>query len=126
MLSGAFSSKVTISILFFIITLVVGFVLHKKGKPYNSLIFNLHKLASVAMVILLVLELSGFIRVTEVNALFIICLMLSGFFTLVLFLTGAMMSLDKLQEIMRIIHRASSVLLLLTLPVLIYFICVRQ
>ena len=47
-------SEILISILFFAFVFLFGFILSGTGKPYNSLIFNFHKLIGLAMGIFLI------------------------------------------------------------------------
>ncbi len=46
-------SKVLMTSLFFVFVFLFGFWLSRSGKPYNSLIFNFHKLIGLAMGIFL-------------------------------------------------------------------------
>jgi len=47
-------SKVVITGLFFVFVFLLGFWLSRSGKPYNSLIFNFHKLIGLAMGVFLI------------------------------------------------------------------------
>ena len=47
-------SEIMITILFFALVFLFGYILSRSGKPYNSLVFNLHKLIGLAMGIFLI------------------------------------------------------------------------
>jgi hypothetical protein len=45
-----------ITILFFVFVFLFGYILSRTGKPYNSLIFNFHKLIGLAMGVFLLVS----------------------------------------------------------------------
>jgi hypothetical protein len=49
-------SKFLIPILFFAFVFLFGYILSRTGKPYNSLIFNFHKLIGLAMGVFLIVK----------------------------------------------------------------------
>jgi hypothetical protein len=50
------NQKIVITGIFFLFTFLFGFWLSRSGKPYNTLIFNAHKLIGLAMGIFLILS----------------------------------------------------------------------
>ena len=122
MIAEGYSGKLIISLVLLILIIIVGIVLHKTGKPYNTLLFNLHKLASVALVVIIVLLSVKYFKEIDAGLLFYIILGFSSVSFIVLFISGAMMSLDRMHEIMRIIHIISTILEIISFSLIIYLI----
>ncbi len=55
-------SKFTLPGILFALTLAFGFWLSHAGKPYNGLLFNVHKLIALGAVVLAVLRLASLPR----------------------------------------------------------------
>lgn len=81
--------------IFYLLTLVFGFLVSKKGKPYNVPLFNVHKLLALGSVILVIIQLSKLSLSIESQALLVSLLFLSGVWVIALFVTGALMSIGK-------------------------------
>lgn len=105
----------------FALTLGFGFWLSRSGKPYNGLIFNIHKLAALAAVIVAVIRLAQMLGSAGPLAPVIIALLvLAGLCVAALFASGALMSAGKLdQALMRLIHRIALGMLIIVAIVLI-------
>ena len=67
-------TKVLINIALILITVVIGYILHGKGRPYNSALFTVHKLASVAFIIFTAIILVSFLRNNDAGVLPIVML----------------------------------------------------
>jgi len=81
--------------LFYFITIGTGIVMHKKGRPFNTLLSALHKVIALAVVVVSILLVrSGMIH--EIPSTFtIFLLVLTLIFLVSLFITGAMLSDEK-------------------------------
>ncbi len=99
--------------LLFLVTIAFGYSVKVGGKPYNSLLFNIHKLIALAGVVLVVIRLvrsDYFATSTSPDLLLII---LGGAGVLALFVTGAIMSIqEELNRIPQLIHQVSPVLII--------------
>jgi hypothetical protein len=80
--------------LFYLVIFVSGFWLTRSGKPYNQIVFNVHKLIALAAVVLFVITLFRINRVTALNAIEVIASVVTGLIVLGLFVTGALLSID--------------------------------
>ncbi len=88
----------------FLLTLAFGFWLSRAGKPYNGLLFNVHKLLALAGVILAGIQLNKMLR--PFDGLLILMLVLLGLCVIALFASGALMSAGKLDYArMLTVHR---------------------
>ena len=79
----------------FILTLVFGFWLSRSGKPYNGLIFNIHKLIALAAVIVAAIRTFNALKIVEAQPILIALLIVIGLCAVALFVTGALMSANK-------------------------------
>jgi hypothetical protein len=103
----AMTLKIVISSLLFILLVVTGIYLTRSGKPYHVLVFALHKVLTLALVILLFLLIlpaigQGMFPFFHLAVAVFVALGLIG-----LLVSGGMMSLDKYQGVMLWIHRVS-------------------
>ena len=94
-------AKFVIPGVLFILTLVFGLWLSRSGKPYNGLIFNIHKLIALAAVIVATIRAFNTLKIVEAQPILIALLILLGLCAVALFVTGALMSANKAA------HRAS-------------------
>lgn len=112
-----FSGTLTIIIYF------SGIWLRKKGEPYHTGIFTLHKLSVLAVLVLLVLNVLKHLRIIEFQGLGLTVFVVASVFFVIAFITGALLSIKKTSRyFVKTIHRISSVLIVLMIPV-IWFIC---
>ena len=89
------AAKFVIPGVLFILTLVFGFWLSRSGKPYNGLIFNIHKLIALAAVIVAAIRAFNALKIVEAQPILIALLILIGLCAVALFVTGALMSANK-------------------------------
>ena len=108
------------SSLLFVLLFIAGIVLHRAGKPYPSLLFNVHKLSAVAMLVLLAISMVQLYRQTDPGLIFYLTLGFMALAALGLLISGGMLSLDKLHASMNIIHRWTTGLFLVSYILLIY------
>jgi hypothetical protein len=89
------TSRTVAAGIFFIMIFIFGFWLHRSGKPYNSLLLNIHKLIALAALVLFVREM---VLVNQIAALSTLALTV-GVLTVLLFvvgiITGGLVSIDK-------------------------------
>ncbi len=90
------SSKIMYCGLGLVLTLVSGFVLSQLGRPLNSAIFTIHKLIAVGTVILIALSIRNFYTAGNVQPLHFVFIGGTGLLLLMLIVSGALLSFDKL------------------------------
>lgn len=116
-------SKFTLPGILFVVTLVFGFWLSNAGKPYNGILFNIHKLIALAAVIYACWQFSQVLQPAHYSAILIALLVVSALGTIALFATGGLMSAKVLDySLMLIIHRIAPVVLALALGSVAYLI----
>jgi hypothetical protein len=116
-------SKISLpgSILF--LTLVFGLWLSLAGRPYNGLLFTIHKLVALGMVIVTAAQVYQVFKVTDAPALVIAALVLAGICVVALFATGAWLSIGPQRyDLMLTIHRIALVVVTVTMAAIVYLL----
>jgi hypothetical protein len=107
----------------FILTLAFGFWLSHLGKPYNGILFNIHKLIALGAVVVTANQIVKLLRGMETQALVIVLLVVAALCVIALFVSGALMSAGKLEyNLMLAIHRVASFVLVAGLGLVALFI----
>ncbi len=79
----------------FLLTLIFGFWLSSAGKPYNGILFNIHKLIALGAVIATVIQLSKVLNTADSLSLVVALLVVAAVCIVALFASGALMSMGK-------------------------------
>ena len=109
--------------IFFLLTLGFGIWLSLAGKPYNGILFNLHKLIALGAVIIIGIQVSKTLHSSDSQALIIALLVLAGICVVALFASGALMSMEKLNyEAMLAIHRVAPILAAIAMATAVYLL----
>lgn len=102
--------KFTLPGILFALILVFGFWLSNSGKPYNGLLFNIHKLIALSFVVLAGIQFSKILHVPD--GMLVALLLVSALCVVALFASGALMSAGKFDyALMLTIHRVAWVVL---------------
>ena len=114
------SNFLTIGIIF-LLTLAFGFWLSRIGKPYNGILFNIHKLLALAAVIVAVFEIRKTLQSEGTIPFYNVLIALTGVSIITLFATGALMSIGKLNYAVSLtIHKITPILAAMTLIAVVY------
>lgn len=112
-------SKFVLPGMAFFLTLVFGFWVSHVGKPYNGLLFNVHKLIALGAVVAMVVQLVKVLK--GADALVIVLLVVAALCVIALFASGALMSMDKLDyALMLTVHRVAPVVLVIAMVIVIF------
>jgi hypothetical protein len=107
----------------FLVTVGVGFWLSRMGKPYNGLLFNVHKLIALATVILAGLAVYQVLKVMDVATLIFLLLVLAALSVIALFVSGALMSAGKGEySVMKLVHNISPFILVIAMGATVYLL----
>jgi hypothetical protein len=107
----------------FLLTLLFGFWLSHSGKPYNSALFNVHKLVALGAVIVTAVQVSRALRGADSTGLIILLLVVAAVCVVALFATGTLMSLGKMDyALMLWIHRIAPPALVVAMGPAVYLI----
>lgn len=104
-------------------TIGSGIWLHNLGKPLNSLVFTLHKLIALGVVIFGGINIVQRMKGMELSVGWIILFFLAILSVLILFVTGALLSMDKpYHQTLLLIHKLVTGTLLISGGIIIYFV----
>ena len=107
----------------FLLTLIFGLWLSRSGKPYNGMLFNIHKLIALGAVVVTAVQVNTILKNLEPQALIIILLIIAGICVVALFASGAFMSIGNLNyQIMKAVHNVAPVLMAITMALSIYLV----
>jgi hypothetical protein len=89
----------------YLLTAGFGICLCILGKPYNTIIFTVHKMISLIFVVLTVLLVINLAKDIQIQTLVMFFLIFAGISILALFATGALMSMGKMSyAVLKTIH----------------------
>ncbi|MFO7791346.1 MAG: hypothetical protein ACQES1_07430 [Bacteroidota bacterium] len=107
----------------FLLSIITGLILHKKGHPYPFVLANLHKLLSLAAVVFVVLEMVNLLQDKNLQLTGMALTGFSGLVVLISIISGGLLTGKKEQgSHLRKTHRVSSVVSLVFIVIsLIWF-----
>ena len=107
----------------FLLTLVFGFWVGKAGKPYDGILFNIHKLIALGTVIVSALQIYRIVKSSDGQGMIIPLIVISAISVVALFASGAFMSIGKVNyRFLKSIHNITAVLAVIAMGMLIYFL----
>ncbi|HPJ47023.1 MAG TPA: hypothetical protein PL017_13075 [Tenuifilaceae bacterium] len=112
--------QLIINIVLIAITIIGGFVLHKKGKPYNGFIFTIHKFATIGFVAYLTVIIFKISKQVSFSLPFYVFVAIAAICVLALLISGALLSLDKLNNSMLNAHRLATIGLVVCVSLIVY------
>lgn len=112
-MTNQFIYKPLVSAILLLLSMGVGIVLSRLGRPYGPGIFTVHKLSSLALIIVLIKSLIAFSKSMGMEGMALVTVLVCGLALLLLLVSGGFMSVDKIHGTMHWIHRISGGLLLL-------------
>jgi hypothetical protein len=96
----------------FLLAVVFGIWVSSLGRPYQGLLFNVHKLIALGGVVLALVRVLGLDPLEYFPPSAVLCLIPAALSVLALFITGALMSIRKEESrLMRRIHQISPVVI---------------
>jgi hypothetical protein len=111
--------------LFFLLILLSGYWLSRSGKPYSTIVFNIHKLVAVAAVVLLGIAVYRIHRAETLSAIEWLAAIVTGLFFLGTMVTGGLLSIpiDKaMPAIVHKLHQVTPYLTVLSTALALYFL----
>ena len=116
-------SNFPLPLILFLLTLVFGFWLGKVGRPYNAILFNIHKLIALGTVILAAIQIYKLFTTLEPQTLIVVLTVIIAVCVIALFASGAFLSIgNQNYQTMKTIHNAALVLAVIAMGLAIYFL----
>ena len=110
-------TKMLIAVLSLPVILISGIYLRRRSRPYNNILFSVHKIVAVILIIFTLIVLRNFLRNTSTDRLIIYLAILTAILLLFSFITGALQNFERPPPLtIVIIHKVSSYLMFIFLP----------
>jgi hypothetical protein len=110
-----------------IFTLLSGVWLSHSGKPYNSVIFTIHKLIAVATVVVIGMSIVNLYKSLDIRTFVVFLgIAISALFFLSLAVSGGLLSLDILPQVAMRIHQVVPLLAVAASAMTLYLLVNRQ
>ncbi len=113
-------TKIAINAGLIVITIITGFLLHKSGKPYSNLLFTSHKLATIAFIVLTIMIIVSYSQNFGLKGVALVLISTGAFSILGFMVSGGAMNLDRSQDLMLMVHRVASAILIVSIGVLFF------
>ncbi|MFN2108116.1 MAG: hypothetical protein ACK2UI_00515 [Anaerolineae bacterium] len=112
-------SKFVLPGIAFVLTLAFGFWVSHLGRPYNGLLFNVHKLIALGAVIATIVQLTKVLKNANALVLIIVLLVVAALCVIALFASGAFMSIGNVDYgLMLTVHRIAPVVLVIAMVII--------
>jgi hypothetical protein len=112
--------------LLFLLIIISGIWLTKTGRPYQNIVFNVHKLISLLTVVLGAIMVYNLQKGLEISGLATNLMILAGIMFIILIITGGLLNLDKpFYDTLRIVHRILSPLSII-LTIIVFYILLKK
>jgi len=111
----------------FLLAIITGVWLSNSGKPLNTTIFTIHKLIALGSVVFIAMVIRNLLKNVEINNVILTLIIVGGLSVLVLFVSGALLSLGKpVNNMVLTIHGVTPILTMITTAVTIYLLGSRK
>jgi len=115
--------KFILAVILFVITIIFGIWLHNSGKPFNTLLFTIHKLTALATVIFGSMLLYNKLKLTKQFGVIPVLVIIIGGALLSLIVSGAVLSTgSKIYGAMLVMHDTGTIVTVISLVVLIFYL----
>jgi len=113
-------SKLALPVVAFVLTLAFGFWLSHLGKPYNGILFNIHKLIALGAVVATGVQVVKLLKRVDSPTLIVALLVVAVLCVVALFVSGAFMSIGNVDYgLMLTVHRIAPVLLVTAMVIIL-------
>ena len=119
-------SRIIITVVLFILMIISGIWLSRVGKPYNTAIFTLHKLISLAAIVFSAIVVFNLHKNNPLVGLDLTLIIAVGLFFIVSLVSGGLLSVDKFgQQVFLGFHKVMPFLIFIAEGYLFYRLLVK-
>ncbi len=118
-------TKTAIAGSFFLFIFVFGFLLSRAGKPYPTLLFNVHKLIALGALVYLGITVYNLHQAAPLTPAHLALVVFTGICFVVTIVAGGLLNIDKSPAFLAVIHRFSPYLTLLSTAAVLYLLLSR-
>lgn len=118
-----FVVKTILTVILFVITVLLGFWLHKSGRPFDTFLFTIHKLTALATVFFGSMLLYTKLKISNHFGIVPVLVIIIGGALLSLIVSGAILSTEsKIYGAMLMVHDVGTIVTVISLVVLIFYL----
>ena len=111
-------TKMIMAISLLPLIVITGIFLRIKKRPYNNVLFSIHKIIAFAFIVFSIIVFIRFFRGINTNIAISFLLLSTTALMILNFITGALQSFEKeAARIINILHKISSYLVIICLPI---------
>ncbi len=104
-----------------LLTVAFGFWVGRSERPYNGILFNVHKLIALGTVIVAAMQIYNVLKGAGIPTLLMVAIVLAGICVVMLFASGAFLSIGNLDhKTTKAIHNIAFVLGIVDIASIIY------
>ena len=120
---NAFPSEFISAGLFFLFIFLFGFWLKRAGKPYNAILFNIHKLVGLGALVFLGITINRINQATPLSALEMTACAVTGLLFICTIVSGGLVSIDKpMPSAITMMHKLFPYLTVLSTAATLYLV----
>jgi hypothetical protein len=120
-------SRLVLPAVALLLTVALGFWVSQAGRPYNAVLFNIHKLVALSAVVLTGWAAVRTLQTIGAPLLPAVVLSAAAVAAIALFASGALMSMDKLEYALTFaVHRVTAALLVIVVLLEAYLLARTQ
>lgn len=109
--------------IFYIVMIITGLLLSKRGRPLNTILFTIHKITAVLAIILTIMLAHKMQKEIAINPGEISVVAIAGICLAMTFISGALLSFDKLvHPVTSTIHKIFPYLSILSAAITFYLL----
>lgn len=113
--------------LFFLLIFFFGFWLSRSGKPYNLVIFTIHKLIVLGAVVFLATTIYKVHQASPLSPVHIIAIVITAVCFIATIITGGLLSIDKAMPLIVLrLHKITPYLTILSSSVILYLLLAKS
>ena len=109
-------TKLMLSGIGFLLTIASGIWLSKLGRPYSTLVFNMHKLIALGFMVFTFITSRAMFKEININSFMWILIVIAAISVITVLISGGILSIkEQVTAWLVMIHKISSALLLISL-----------
>lgn len=110
-----FEIRILLTILIFLLMIISGVGLSRKGKPYNVILFNIHKMISLGAIGMMLITVLYYSKDSIIGKNEVMSIIITGILFLTLLISGGLLNIKKeMPKILLVLHRALPIVLLVS------------
>jgi hypothetical protein len=119
----AFELKIIINAILVLTTILSGIWLSRLERPLNTPVFTIHKIIAILTIILTAIIIYQLRKNVDLSNIDLILIIVTGLIFIIVFVTGGLLSFDKLEnEVLQIVHKVTPLLLIISTGLTIYML----